>query len=197
MPLTADAALVSLDWVNDIVDPKGQHAARGFADFAARHGTLARVARALALFRDAGAFIVHVRVGFSPGFPELPTTLPSTSLFRGARAAGSLALGTWATEFVSAAAPRGEELVLVKHRASAFHGTALDVVLRARGVTRLFLSGVSTDMAVEATARTAHDLDYAVTILADCCAAASDEDHRNSLRFLAKIAAVVDLAELG
>lgn len=84
---------------------------------------------------------------------------------------------------------------MAKHRVNAFVGTPLDVILRTRGVTDLVVAGCSTDVGVQTTARMAHDLDYACTVIGDCCAAPKDEDHEQTLRMLAKVARVTTLAE--
>ncbi len=86
-------------------------------------------------------------------------------------AAGELYLeGTPQTQVHPAVAPRDDEPVVVKRRASAFAGTDLDAVLRARDATSILLAGVATSGIVLATALAACDLDYAVTVLSDCCA---------------------------
>jgi nicotinamidase-related amidase len=72
----------------------------------------------------------------------------------------------------------------------------LDMILRARGISKVAITGVATDLAVEATARCAHDLDYGVTVLSNCCAAATDADHENALAFLSKIAVVINAEDL-
>ena len=77
----------------------------------------------------------------------------------------------------------------------AFHGTALELILRTQGIGRLLLAGVATDMVVDSTAREAHDRDFAVVIAADCCIAASAEDQQRSLTTLQKIAQVIDSKE--
>jgi ureidoacrylate peracid hydrolase len=70
---------------------------------------------------------------------------------------------------VAALAPRPEELVVPKHRWSAFAGTHLDLLLRARAIDTLLLSGVSTDVGIASTAYAARDLGYHLIILRDCC----------------------------
>jgi branched-chain amino acid transport system permease protein len=74
------------------------------------------------------------------------------------------------TQVHPAVAPDHDDPVVTKRRVSAFTGTDLDAVLRARNVTSLVLAGVATSGVVLATLLSAVDLDYAVTVLADCCA---------------------------
>ncbi|MCP3803750.1 cysteine hydrolase [Allokutzneria sp. A3M-2-11 16] len=63
-----------------------------------------------------------------------------------------------------------EDVVVLKRRASAFAGTDLDLVLRARGVDTLAIAGVATSAMVAATAYDAADRGYRVTVLRDGCA---------------------------
>jgi nicotinamidase-related amidase len=187
------AALVAIDFVNELVDPQGKLAGKGYADFLSRHGTLDRVARLFGRVREAGLPLIHVRVGFSEDYREQPAQSP---LFGPARKNGVFTLGAWGTEFHPKAAPLPGETVLVKHRVSAFHGTPLDLVLRNMGVAELLIAGVATDLAVQSAARDAHDRDYRVRVVGDCSGAATDRDHEDALRLLSKVASVENLDSL-
>jgi nicotinamidase-related amidase len=70
------------------------------------------------------------------------------------------------------------DAVVTKHRASAFAGTDLDLLLRAQGVTRIVVSGVATSAMVAATVYDALDRDYAVTVVRDACADPDPRVHR-------------------
>lgn len=188
-----EKALLCIDLINEIVHPSGKLAGKGYASFLERHNTLANVAKAQGRFRSKGLPVVHVKVGFSPSYIEHPSDSP---LFGRAREIQTLTLGAWGTEFASQVGPASDEKVIVKHRVNAFHATALDLILRARGIRELYIAGVATDLAVESAARDAHDHDYKITILSDCCAAATDDDHARSLTFLKKIARVMTLDAL-
>lgn len=63
-----------------------------------------------------------------------------------------------------------EDVVVLKRRASAFAGTDLDLVLRARGIDTLAIAGVATSTMVAATCYDAADRGYQVTVLRDGCA---------------------------
>jgi nicotinamidase-related amidase len=186
-------ALLLIDFINDIVDPAGKLAGKGYADFAARHGTLKRVSALLTHVRRSGWPVIHVRIGFSPDYKEQPKASP---LFGHADKLGALRLGEWGTEFHAEAAPLAGEAILVKHRVNAFVGTPLDILLKTAGVKHLAIAGVSTDVGVQTTARAAHDLDYACTVVGDCCMAPNDADHEQTLRMLVKVAKVTTLEEL-
>lgn len=190
---TNTTGLIIVDLINEIIDPKGKLAGKGYAAFVDKHATLENVCKLLSFAREHGFLIIHVRVGFSATYAEHPEMSP---LFGTAKKYGALQVGTWATEFHPKALPLPNESVLAKHRVSAFHGTALDLILRTNGIRELLICGVATDLAVQSAARDAHDRDYVVRVVADCCAAANDEDHEQSLRTLAKIASVTSIGDL-
>ena len=87
---------------------------------------------------------------------------------------------TWGAEFTDVA-PLPDEPVVVKHRYSAFINTRLDSILRTLKVENLIMTGVSTNVCVESTARHGYMLDYNIVFLADCTAAYSQEEHEGAL----------------
>ena len=66
--------------------------------------------------------------------------------------------------------PQPADLVLDKNTSSAFHSTAIDLLLRNMGVTTLVMTGFAADMCVLATALDAADRGFHVIIAADGCA---------------------------
>jgi ureidoacrylate peracid hydrolase len=68
----------------------------------------------------------------------------------------------------------------------------LDLIFRSNGVRTVVLTGVSTHVCVETTARTAFVRDYYTVVVADGCAAYSAQEHEASLkvidRFFAEVA---------
>jgi nicotinamidase-related amidase len=94
------------------------------------------------------------------------------------------------------AAPAAGEAILTKHVPGSFTGTALDRMLRERGIERVIVSGFMTQMCVDTTARQAAHLGFKVTVLSDATAAmavkgpdgeaiAHDQVHRTHLGSLA------------
>jgi nicotinamidase-related amidase len=182
-----------MDFENDVVHPDGKVSGKGYAAYNAEHDTLATVRIAQDKFREAGLPVLHVRVGFWPGYAEQPKGSP---LMGQAHKFGAFDLSGWGGEFIDGVEPQGEELVITKHRVGSFYGTPLGLTLRTMGVTDLYLAGVATDMVVESTAREAHDHDFAVTVIADCCIAASDEDQERTLTNMKKLATIMDCNDL-
>jgi len=70
---------------------------------------------------------------------------------------------------------------VTKMNVGAFYGTALDMILRRRGVTQIVLTGIATSMGVEATARGAYDQGYNVVLVADAMTDMRPEAHKHSV----------------
>ncbi len=181
--------LLIIDYINEIVDEKGKLAGKGYAAFVSTHDTFAKLNRAIEKARAKGIPVMFVRVGFSPDYTDLPSGSP---LFGGAKKFGALQLGTWATEIHNAITIQPTDKVITKHRVSAFYNTTLDEVLKEQRADTLLIAGVATDLAVQSTARDAHDRDYRVIVLEDLCAAATKEDHDEAIRLLAKVATIAE-----
>lgn len=78
--------------------------------------------------------------------------------------------GSWGAEFHERLKPLPGEMIVTKHRYSAFIGTDLDMLLRAREVKSLLVTGVGTGMCVFHTLTVGFMLDYYITLVEDCCA---------------------------
>jgi ureidoacrylate peracid hydrolase len=81
--------------------------------------------------------------------------------------------------------PRPGELVVTKHRYSAFFGTTLDSILRAQAVSTVIVAGLTTDVCVGSTARDAFQHEYSVITLSDCTAEVTRARHELGLQTLA------------
>ncbi|HWB16846.1 MAG TPA: isochorismatase family cysteine hydrolase [Vicinamibacterales bacterium] len=136
---------------------------------------LDRMARLLAAARAAGLRVIFVGVGFRDGYPEVSARNQSFATIRTTGAFLSSAAGS---EIHPAVAPAEGEVVVTKHRVSAFAGTDLDMILRANDVDTLVLAGIATSGVVLSTTRHAADADYRLVIVRDCCADADEEVHR-------------------
>jgi nicotinamidase-related amidase len=119
--------------------------------------------------------VIYVVIGFRAGHPEIS---PRN------RAFGAVAGGAAYTPADPDAgihpdvAPAPDDVVVTKKRVSAFAGSDLDLVLRARDVDSLVLTGISTSGVVLSTLRQAADLDFRLTVLSDGCVDGDPEVHR-------------------
>jgi nicotinamidase-related amidase len=79
-------------------------------------------------------------------------------------------------------APLPDELVLNKTSSGTLNSTMLDQTLRNMDIESLVVSGVTTDVCVETTARDAADRGFQVIIVEDACTAFSKDLHRAALQ---------------
>lgn len=106
------------------------------------------IARLLDAWRGGGHAIVHVRhISRSPD-----------SLF---------SAGQPGAEFQSAFLPHADEHVVEKNVPDAFLNTGLERWLRVRDISTLVIVGVSTNISVECSARTAGNLGFSTTVVSD------------------------------
>jgi nicotinamidase-related amidase len=161
----AKTALLVMDLQADIV-------AR-FADGSA--GLLARTATLIAAARAAHVPVIYVVVGFRAGYPEVS---PRNQSFSAIASTGRFTTSPPGADIVPAVRPQPEDVIIVKHRVGAFSGTDLDMVLRAKGVETLVLTGLATSGVVLSTVRHGADADYRLVVVKDCCGDGDDEVHR-------------------
>lgn len=176
-----------MDMMNDLVAEDGFSAATYGVQVRERD-VLGHTAKAIAAARAAGVRIGYVRVGFSADYREAP---PASPIFSGARKNGIFQLGTWGTEVHPALAPAPEDFDIVKHRVSPFYATSLEAILRANAIERVVMCGVSTNGVVHSGAREAHDRDYEVVILEDCCAGVTADEHEHAIACLGRYASII------
>jgi nicotinamidase-related amidase len=161
-----------------IIDMQKDFCVDGFAASAAGRPIVELRAAA----RRAGVLVCHV------GFWTLPDHLSDSGPWlaqrrRSTYASDRIAIaGTPGADFVPELSPIEGEVVIHKHRYSAFKGTDLDMVLRGRGIASVAVCGVSTNVCVESTLRDAFEHGYYVTAVGDACASWDTDLHRATLR---------------
>lgn len=155
-----------------------------------------RAAQVLGRCRERGLTIIHVQVGFRLGLPEIS---PRNALFNAIRTnpqRQQLFQGDGG-KIHPAIAPVGEDIVITKHRISAFTGTDLDMILRAKEIDTLVMFGIATSGVVLSTLLDAVDADYRVIVIKDCCADRDAEVHATLLeKFFPQRGTVVTSEEL-
>jgi biuret amidohydrolase len=88
------------------------------------------------------------------------------------------------SQLVVELAPIGDEIVVTKTTDSALTGTNLRLILSNMGIRTVVCAGIFTDQCVSSTVRSLADESFAVLVLEDCCAAASDALHRHELEII-------------
>lgn len=146
-----------------------------------------RVATLIGLFRTLGRPVVFTR-------SDLETTLFTGHATKSKRRGP---VNPRFNAFPPAIAPRPDEWVLQKTKASAFFHTPLTAYLIKQKVDTLVVCGVSTSGCVRASAVDAFSHGFTVFVVDDCCFDRSWFAHcANLFDLQAKYASVVSLAEL-
>jgi nicotinamidase-related amidase len=137
----------------------------------------ARAADVLRHCREREITTIHVQVGFRPGLPEVSSRNALFAAVKNSPERQKLFQGE-SGKIHPAVAPVGDDIVITKHRISAFTGTDLDMILRAREIDTLVLFGIATSGVVLSTLLDAVDADYRTIVITDCCADRDAEVHR-------------------
>ncbi len=124
--------------------------------------------------RKEGFHLIHVGIGFEPGYPEISPRHPRFSTIK---ERGVFIKGSESARIVSDIFKPGD-LIVYKHRVSAFMGNALQMILQAREIENLVLFGISTSGIVLSTLRVASDLDFNCVVIKDACFDRDEEVHR-------------------
>ena len=93
----------------------------------------------------------------------------------------------WESQIPAAIAPQGDEIVATKSTDSALTGTNLRLMLHNLGISQVICCGIFTDQCVSSTVRSLADESFAVIVVEDGCAAASERLHRNELEIINRI----------
>lgn len=166
-------ALINVHWQRDIVTSEGAFGPFFAAEVEGR-GAVKNAVLATESAREHGALVVYARAAFRPGYPEL---IRNCALYEQVAVTGCLQDGTPGAEIIPELAPRADEPVVTHARISAFQGTELNLMLRARGIDTVLVTGVATNVTVEGTARDAVGLGYRTVLVADACAASDGPAH--------------------
>ncbi len=95
--------------------------------------------------------------------------------------------GTHDWQIMNQLVPQKTDIVMKKYTPSLFVGTTTDQLLRNKGVDTLLITGVSTEMGVETTARHASCLGYIPFIVEDAVGGGDPDAHRASLEVMKKL----------
>lgn len=182
----AHTALLLIDMQRDFVDPEGAFGLLG-VDLSMYRESLPMLAGLLRAARRAPVLVIHVQNTTLPGrISDSPAQIRFNLRMHGGMRQDGVPLrysvdGTPGHAFVRELAPDAGELVVRKHRSSAFWGTNLELLLRSNGIKTVVIGGCTTEGCVESTARDAMFNDLYVVIAVDCVASDDREQHDASL----------------
>ena len=167
-----DSAVVVIDLANDFVYPGGVIADAGGPEYQRRaQAIIPQLRRLLEAARRAGIPIVYATDAHEPGDSELQKWPPHA--MRGTR---------WA-QVVPDLAPQPGDVVLEKRTYSPFVGSEIDSLLTARGIKRLYITGLHTDCCARHTSGDAFQRGYDLVWVTDALQAFTEEAHRQGLDY--------------
>ena len=127
----ARTAVLSMDYQKSIVSNYVKEGQEAF---------LSRVAGVLEHARAQGMMVIHIQVGFRSGLPEIGSRNPLFNALKASPQRQQMFQGELGAIHPSLG-PESDDIVITKHRVSAFAGTDLEMILRAHDIDSLLLLG--------------------------------------------------------
>ena len=134
------------------------------------------VAALLAHARGLGLPVIHTREGHLPDLSDCPPVKLARSRAANAEIGKPgpmgrlLVRGEYGHDFIDELTPIAGEIVIDKPGFCAFHSTPLGTILRNRGISHLLMTGVTTDVCVHSTLRSAVDRGFYCLTIEDATA---------------------------
>jgi len=184
----ASTALVIIDMQRDFLEPGGFGDALG-NDVSLLRAAIAPTQAVLKAARRAGMLVVHTREGHRPDLSDLPPAKHRrgnfpTKIGDAGPMGRILVRGEAGHGIIPELAPTGGEPVIDKPGKGAFFATDLEAILRGRGVDRLIVCGVTTEVCVHTTVREANDRGFDCLVLSDCTGSYFPEFHAAALAMI-------------
>jgi len=182
-------ALIVIDMQRDFLLPGGFGETLG-NDVSLLQQVVPPLAEVLAAARAAGMLIIHTREGHLPDLSDCPPAKlqrgkPSMRIGDEGANGRILIRGEYGHDIIDELAPIDGEIVIDKPGKGAFYATELQTVLETAGVSRLIVTGVTTEVCVHTTVREANDRGYEALVLSDCVGSYFPEFQRIGLEMVA------------
>jgi len=168
----AQTALLIIDMQRDFLEAGGFGEMLG-NDVSHLRRTIEPNQRLLAAWRKAGLQVIHTREGHRPDLSDLPPSKRQRG--RGKMVIGDagpmgriLVRGEPGHDIIPELYPLSSEPIIDKPGKGAFFGTDLQGILQNRGIRKLVVTGVTTEVCVNTTVREANDRGYDCLVLEDC-----------------------------
>jgi len=135
------------------------------------------ILRLAPVLRAGGGDVVYITQG-----AERPDCADAAPHMRKLYALTGNHLGSREHDILDELAPEPGDHIVNKRSIGAFASTGIDHLLRSLGREQLYMTGISTNMCVESTAREAADRGYVVTMVEDACATTHADLHEAAMR---------------
>lgn len=185
-----NTALLVIDMQRDFCAPGG-YADQAGLDISLLRAPIPAIQQLLTAARARGQLVLHSREGHRADLADLSETKRLRAEQAGAPIAhpgplGKLLVrGEYGHDLIDELQALPGEPVIDKPGYCAFAHTDLDLLLRNRGIQALIICGVTTEVCVSSTLRSAVDLGYACTLVSDACGSAYPALHEAALAMVA------------
>ncbi|HPM50958.1 MAG TPA: isochorismatase family cysteine hydrolase [Rhodoglobus sp.] len=178
-------ALLCIDFQRDFMETGGFGESLG-NDVSTLRGSIKPTRAVLDMFREKGWMVIHTREGHREDLADLfPAKRdrgnPTLRIGDDGPMGRLLTRGSAGHEIIPELAPIEGEVVLDKPGKGAFYATDLETILRAKGIEQLIITGVTTEVCVQSTAREANDRGFECLILSDCTGSYFAEFYESAL----------------
>jgi nicotinamidase-related amidase len=185
----ARTALLVIDMQRDFLLPGGFGESLG-NDVGQLAGVVTALETVLPAVRAAGMLVIHTREGHLPDLSDCPPAKlmrgkPSCRIGDPGPYGRILVRGEYGHDIVDSLAPAPGEPVVDKPGKGAFYATELMDLLRANGIEKLVVTGVTTEVCVHTTVREANDRGFDCLVLSDCVGSYFPEFQRVGLEMVA------------
>jgi nicotinamidase-related amidase len=131
--------------------------------------------------------VFYVGSGYNASYDGLNR---SVTLFAEHEPEGRLQVGSWGAQFHPDIAPEDGDTVLYRGGIGCFASTPIAELLPPPEDAHVYVAGVSTRLVVEAAVFEFTDRGYPVSVVEDCCAAATPQAHADAIKTLRMFAAI-------
>lgn len=166
------SAVLVIDMANDFVFDPGTIATAGGPDYRRRaQAIIPALQRLLDGARQAGVSVIYATDAHQPGDVELKKWPPHAMK------------GTAQAEIVKGLEPQPGDVILEKSTYSPFVSTDLERVLRQKGISKLYITGLHTDCCARHTSGDAFQKGFELVWVTDTLQAFTDAAHQAGLEY--------------
>src|SRR3954447_16670231 len=185
----SDTAFVVIDMQRDFLLPGGFGESLG-NDVGQLAAVVTALEPAIAAAREAGMLVIHTREGHEADLSDCPPAKlrrgkPSCRIGDPGPFGRILIRGEYGHDIVDELAPVAGEPVIDKPGKGAFYSTGFGALLAERGITKLIVTGVTTEVCVHTTVREGNDRGFECLVLSDCVGSYFPEFQEVGLKMIA------------
>lgn len=190
------SALIIIDPQHDFCSPQGAMATRFGFDMKEINEAVPRLNEFIESCRGAGVLVVWVREIFS----DSKMRPNQKALWGGGEDIWLIREDgegiEWYDQMI---APREDEPIVTKWQYDGFEDTDLHLLLQSRGIQTLLMTGFTTNVCVETTARHGYIKGYNIVLVADCAGAPTPAEHESAVfnigTYFGKVVGSAELVE--